>query len=388
MLGAGIFAAIGPAAAAAGSGMLVGLGLAGVVALANGMSSARLAAIHPMSGGAYVYGRRQLGRMWGLVAGWAFTVGKVASCAAIALTFGEYAWPRFARPLAVLAVIAFTVANVRGVHKTVMLTRILVTGVLIVLAVVVAGAVFGGGLDTGNLLPLWPAAGARGILRAGALLFFAFAGYARIATLGEEVIDPARTIPRAIPVALGIVLFVYTSVALAAILAAGPGALASAEAPLAVAVGAGNLAALAPVVRVGAALATLGVLLSLLAGVARTVFAMAADGELPRWFERVHPRFRVPHRAELAVGIVVAALAASGALERSIALSAFSVLLYYAITNAAALTVPGGRFLPVVGLAGCLVLAFSLPLASVVLGASLLLPALVLSALRSPATGR
>lgn len=367
--------------------MLVGLGLAGVVALANGMSSARLAAIHPMSGGTYVYGRRQLGRMWGLAAGWAFTVGKVASCAAVALTFGEYAWPRFGRPLAVLAIIAFTVANVRGVHKTVMLTRILVTGVLIVLAVVVAGAVFGGGLDTGNLLPLWPAAGARGILRAGALLFFAFAGYARIATLGEEVIDPARTIPRAIPVALGIVLFVYTSVALAAILAAGPGALASAEAPLAVAVGAGNLAALAPVVRVGAALATLGVLLSLLAGVARTVFAMAADGELPRWFDRVHPRFRVPHRAELAVGIVVAALAATGALERSIALSAFSVLLYYAITNAAALTVPGGRFLPVVGLAGCLVLAFSLPLATVVLSASLLLPALSLSALRSPATG-
>ena len=105
MIGAGVFAAIGPAAEAAGSGLLIGLAVAAVVAYCNATSSAQLAAIYPASGGTYVYGRERLGPLWGFLAGWGFVVGKTASCAAMALTFGAYAGPDARRaPLAVGAV--------------------------------------------------------------------------------------------------------------------------------------------------------------------------------------------------------------------------------------------------------------------------------------------
>ena len=125
MIGAGVFAALGPAARAAGGGLLVGLALAAVVAYCNAMSSARLAAVYPQSGGTYVYGRERLGPFWGYLAGWGFVVGKTASCAAMALTFGDYAAPDWRRPLAAAAVVALTAVNLRGVQKTAWLTRAL-----------------------------------------------------------------------------------------------------------------------------------------------------------------------------------------------------------------------------------------------------------------------
>ncbi|HEX6944907.1 MAG TPA: APC family permease, partial [Casimicrobiaceae bacterium] len=217
MLGAGIFAALGPAAEAAGSGLLVGLAIAAVVAYCNAMSSARLAVVYPESGGAYLYGRERLGRAWGWLAGWCFVVGKTASCAAMALTFGVYAAPGAARWLAVGAVLALTAVNLRGIHRTAALTRVLVALVLAALAAVVVGCLAGGQADSSRLGPL-DAGGPGGILEAAGLLFFAFSGYARIAVLAEEVREPERTIPRAIPLALGIALAVYAAVALSALL--------------------------------------------------------------------------------------------------------------------------------------------------------------------------
>src|SRR5216117_3018698 len=208
MIGAGVFAAIGPAAAAAGAGLLLGLAIAAFVAYCNATSSAELAALYPESGGTYVYGRKRLGPFWGFLAGWGFVIGKLASCAAMALTFAFYAAPSYSRPLAVGAVIVLTAVNYFGVTKTALLTRVIVTIVLASLATAVAAVVFGGETDIDRLQPLMTG-GLHGILQAAGLLFFAFAGYARIATLGEEVADPARTIPRAIPLALGVVLAVY-----------------------------------------------------------------------------------------------------------------------------------------------------------------------------------
>ncbi len=195
-------------------------------------------------------------------------------------------------------------------------------------------------------------------------MFFAFAGYARIATLGEEVRDPARTIPRAIPIALGLTLVVYAIVAVTVLSVLGPARLASAPAPLAEAVRAAGAGGLEPVVRIGAAVAALGSLLSLVLGVSRTTLAMARDRHLPAGLAAVHPRFGVPHRAEVAVGVVVAALAAVADVRGVIGFSSFAVLLYYAIANASAWTL-GRRLIPAAGLAGCVVLAFALPLASV-----------------------
>jgi basic amino acid/polyamine antiporter, APA family len=387
MLGAGVFAAVGPAAGAAGSWLLVGLGLAGVVAYANATSSAALAAVYPESGGAYVYGRRRLGPFWGFLAGWAFLAGKLASCAAMALTLGGYVAPGLARPVALGGLGVVTVANYLGVARTAAATRVLVAVVLAALAAAVAGMLLGGQADVGNLSTPGAGPGWYGVLQAGGLLFFAFAGYARVATLGEEVADPAHTIPRAVRLALGIVLAVYAVVCAAALLAVGPAALAASAAPLADAVAAGRLAGLEPLVRVGAAVASLGVLLSLQAGLSRTGFAMAANHDLPAVLAAVHPRYRVPHRAELAVAGLVAVAVLAVDLRGAIGFSSTLVLVYYAVANGAAWTLgPAGRRWPRwragAGLAGCLLLAASLPVTSVLAGVAVLGVGAVLWAVR------
>ncbi|HEU5361904.1 MAG TPA: APC family permease [Gaiellaceae bacterium] len=374
MVGAGVFSAFAPAAAAAGSGLLIGLALAAGVAYCNAVASAQLAVQYPTSGGTYVYGRERLGDWWGFLAGFGFVVGKTASCAAMALTFGAYVapgseWGRRGAALAAVAVL--TTANLRGISRTARLTRVLVALSLTALAVVLAAIATSGHVELANLAGRH--GGAYGILQSAGLLFFAFAGYARIATLGEEVRDPARTIPRAIPLALGLAVGVYLLVALAALSAAGPSALAASPAPVAAAVDAAAVTWSLPVVRAGAAVASLGALLALIAGIGRTALAMARNGDLPRPLASVDERRSVPARAELTVGAVVAILVATTDLRGAIGFSSFGVLVYYAIANASAYTQrPEHRRWPralnVAGVAGCVTLAATLPAASVVAG--------------------
>ncbi len=378
MIGAGVFAAFGPAARAAGTGLLIGLVIAALVAYCNAVASAQLAAVYPTSGGTYIYGRERLGHWWGFLAGWGFMVGKTASCAAMALTFAAYAVPGpwwAQRAVAVLAVVALAALNYRGVTRTAGLTRILVAGSLGALAVVVLAILLGGHASPRNLGG-WHAVGAGGgygILQAGGLLFFAFAGYARIATMGEEVRDPKRTIPRAIPLALFITVAVYLVVGVAALLAAGPHRLAAAAAPLSTAVHAAGAPAVAPVVRIGGAVAALGALLALIAGIGRTALAMARHRDLPAWLAAVHPRYRVPHHAEVALAVAVSVLVAGVDLRGVIGFSSFGVLVYYALANAAAFTQPERdrrwpRWLNLLGVAGCLALLATLPWQSAVAG--------------------
>jgi APA family basic amino acid/polyamine antiporter len=376
MIGAGVFVALAPAAAAAGSGLLLGLALAAVVAYCNATSSARLAARYPQSGGTYVYGRERLGEFWGYLAGWAFVVGKTASCAAMALTVGFYVWPGQAHAVAVATVVALTAVNYAGIQKSAWLTRGLVAVVLAVLAAVVTTCLTSASADAAHLR-ITADDGFGGVLRAAGLLFFAFAGYARIATLGEEVRDPRRTIPRAVTLALAVTLVVYAAVAVAVLGVLGPDRLGQSAAPLADAVRAAGVPGLAPVVRAGAAIAALGSLLALILGVSRTTLAMARDRHLPHRLAAVHPRFQVPHRAEIAVGAVVAVLAATVDVRGAIGFSSFGVLVYYAIANASALTLAPAegrpaRIVPVAGAAGCLALAFALPPSSVLWGAVVL----------------
>lgn len=378
MIGAGVFVVFAPAAAAAGSGLLAGLAIAAVVAYCNATSSARLAARYPQSGGTYVYGRERLGPFWGYLAGWSFVVGKTASCAAMALTVGLYLLPGHAHAVAVTAVVALTALNYRGIHKSTALTRVIVIVICVVLAAVVAVAALSGAAQPDQLGTGWGEAGwggAAGVLQAAGLLFFAFAGYARIATLGEEVRDPARTITRAIPLALGITLAVYAAIAVSLLAVLGPERLATSSAPLADAVKACGASALVPVVTTAAAVAALGSLLSLILGVSRTTLAMARDRHFPEQLAAVHPRFAVPHRAELAVGAVVAAIAAVADVRAAIGFSSFAVLLYYSVTNASAWTLeesPVRRAVPAVGFAGCLLLAVFLPVSSVLAGVAVI----------------
>ncbi|MFB9308984.1 APA family basic amino acid/polyamine antiporter [Agromyces hippuratus] len=382
MIGAGVFSVFAPAAQAAGAGLMIGLAIAAFVALANAGSTAQLAARYPESGGAYRYGRERLGEWPGFLAGWGFVVGKTASCAAMAMTFAAYlAPPDWQRPLAVAAVVAIAAVDLRGISRTARVATVIVIGVLGVLALVVAAgatATFDGasGAVSSGSSPFGSTTidqGWLGILQSAGLLFFAFAGYARIATLGEEVREPARTIPRAIGIAFAVAVLVYAGVGAAALGALGPTGLAASVAPLVDVVEAAGWQWAAPVVRVGAAVAALGALLALLAGIGRTALAMARDEELPPPLARVHPRFRVPHVAEIAVALVVIALVATVDLRGAIGFSSFGVLVYYLVANLAAITQPRSerRFpqaLSAAGAVGCLVLVATLPPVSIVAG--------------------
>ena len=363
MLGAGVFVVWGPAAAVAGRWLLAAIALAAVVAVINAASTAQLAAIHPVAGGAYAYGGRELGPAWGFVAGFAFVMGKIASVAAMSLAIGSYVWPAHAPVVAVAVVGLVWGLNARGVSRTAWATTVIAVTVLAGLAAVIVAS-----LSTHSE----PARGVQttpitlmGVASAAALIFFAFAGYARLATLGEEVRDPARTIPRAVAIAVAIVVVVY--LVLGAVLLRRPGVavLVGADSPLTLAVPdtalwRSGLAALA-------ALAAGGALVALMAGIGRTAMAMARGGDFPRILGRTSPATGVPQFAEAVAGVAAIALAWWADLGFALAMSSVSVLTYYAIANAAAFAARGRatgfaipRAVSAVGLVLCLALALSL----------------------------
>jgi APA family basic amino acid/polyamine antiporter len=270
--------------------------------------------------------------------------------------------------------VALTAVNYRGITRTAGLTRIIVAVVLVAMGL---GAVasLAGDPDPSRLTVGTSGTSVYGVLQSAGLLFFAFAGYARIATLGEEVRDPERTIPRAIPLALGLAVGVYAVVAVTLLLTLGADGVAGTATPLTAAVESGTWDALTPVVRIGAAAASLGALLALIAGIARTSLAMAREGDLPRWLAAVHPRYRVPHHAELLLAGVICLLVLTVDLRGAIGFSSFGVLLYYVVANVAAFTQPlerrrWPRALQVAGTAGCLLLVATLPWTAVATGAA------------------
>ena len=375
MIGAGVFAVFAPAAGAAGGGLLVGLAVAALVAYCNATSSAQLAAAYPTSGGSYIYGRERLGHWWGFLAGWGFVVGKTASCAAMALTFAAYAAPPgWQRPAAVAAVLGLAAVNCRGVTRTARLAVVIVVVVLLALALVVVASVAGGQADVARLRIVDDAgAGWYGLLQSAGLLFFAFAGYARVATMSEEVRDPQRTVPRAIVLALGITVAVYAGVGVAVLLALGADGVAASSAPLVAAVEAGSWTWATPAVRAAGAAASLGALLALIAGVGRTVLAMARHGDLPAWLAAVSPRHQVPQHAEMALAGAVILLVLTVDLRGAIGFSSFGVLLYYLVANLSALTQPAvqrrfPKVLQIVGALSCVVLVVTLPVPAIAVG--------------------
>jgi len=376
MIGAGVFVVFAPAAQSAGSWLLIGLGIAAVIALCNALSSAQLAAAYPVSGGAYTYGRERLGVWPGFLAGWSFVVGKIASCAAMSLAFASYAAPDgWEKPIAIGAVVGLVGLSSFGISRTAALARVLVVVVLGALALVLAsGFASPHASDPQIVVPF----DAYGILQSAGLLFFAFAGFARLATLGEEVKSPAQTIPRAILTALAIVLALYLLIAIALLTALGPGPLAVSSAPLVDLVDVSGWDWAIPIVIAGAAAGSLGALLALIAGVGRTMLAMARNDDLPRGLAAITPRFGSPARAELLIAIVVTILIVTVDLREVIGFSSFGVLLYYFVANSAAFTQTASdrrypRALNVLGAVGCVTLVATLPWQSIIAGILLLL---------------
>lgn len=367
MLGTGVFAAWTPALALAGSALLASLAVAAVVAALNAWSTATLARVHPEAGGAYAYGRARLGRAAGSVAGWAFVIGKIASAGAAALTVGAYLLPGQPR-LAALAAIAIVLAlDLRGVTRTAAASAIASAIVLAVLTTIVVSALADAARPPNAPTP--PPDGALGVIAAAGLLFVAFAGYARIATLGEEVREPRTTLPRAMAVSFAVVAVAYTAVAVVVLAVLGglaPDARSAAPIEQIATIVQGP--ALAVVVRVAATLAAGSALLSLLAGIGRTLFAMGRGGDAPSALAAVSSH-GVPHRAQIVAGLGAAIVVALGGIGAALALSAVSILAYYGVAHLAALRLEPGegrppRVVPVLGLVGCVVVAAALVLAA------------------------
>lgn len=366
IVGAGIFVVTGVAAGVAGPAFLVSLGIAAVAATCNALSSAQLAAEYPRSGGTYEYGYRVLTPWAGFIAGWMFLVSKIAAAGTVAIGLGGYLGALLPgvppRAIAVAAIVVFTALNYFGIRRSSRVNLAIVAvslGALLVFTLVGVGS-----FRLDNLCPFAPA-GWRGIFEAAALLFFAYTGYARIATLAEEVRKPRRTIPRATLITIGGAVLLYLGVATVAVGAVGSQALAATAAPLQVAAASFPTRGISTVVSAGGVTAMLGVILSQLLGLSRMGFAMARRGDLPGIFAHVHPRHGVPGRAVLAIGAAAVVVAATGTLAGVASAAAFAILIYYGLANLAALRMPRpaklySNAVPIVGVIACAVLALSL----------------------------
>jgi APA family basic amino acid/polyamine antiporter len=376
IVGTGAFVSIGIAAGVAGPSVVVAIALAACLATCNGLSSAQLAADHPVSGGTYEYGYRYLTPTLGFMAGWTFLCAKSASAATAALGLAGYALDSFGVTastarigLAVLAVGCITALVIGGMTRSNRVNGAIVTFTLLALAVfVVLGAPTAVERSESTLSGLFSgSADIRSLLEASALMFVAYTGYGRIATLGEEVREPRRTIPRAIIVTLVVSALLYISVSLVAVGAVGADVLAdftaATAAPLEEAARTFSGPALPHLLAVAAITAMLGVLLNLVLGLSRVLLAMARRADAPAALARIEERSRSPRSAVLAVGTGIALIALVGDVGLTWSFSAFTVLVYYAITNLAALRLPAEarlypRWIPAAGLAGCLGLAF------------------------------
>ena len=378
IIGAGIFVVTGVAAGIAGASFLIGLLIAGVVATFNALSSAQLAATYPQSGGTYEYGHQVLKPAFGFAAGWMFLASKLAAGGTVALGFAHYLSALIPglpeRPVAIAAVLLLTLVNYFGIQKTGLLnTAIVSVSVLSLLTFVIAGIP---SINLRNLQPFAPA-GWAGILRAAALLFFAYTGYARLATLGEEVREPRKTIPRAIILALVIAAALYAAVAFVAVANLGATGMAASPSPIEASAKAFNWPQVSKVVAIGATTAMLGVLLSQILGISRMIFAMARRGDLPGALAHVHPVHAVPDRGIFLTAAAMLLVILFGTLELIVATAAFTILLYYSIANLAAFRMRPEdrlypRWIPVLGFISCLVLAATLELNVILSGLGLL----------------
>jgi basic amino acid/polyamine antiporter, APA family len=365
MLGAGVFVVFGPAAKLAGSYLLLSIAIAGVIASLNARSMRQLSKALPKAGGAYAFGREYLSNGWGFLAGLAFIIGKIGSVAAIALAAASYLYPTAKVEVAFAALAIMTLVNLLGINRTALGSILLSLPTVVLLLLVGLTGLQAVAIDQ------QPPSILAGVLPAAALIFFAFAGYARVATLGPEVKDPSTNIPRAISIALVFVIGLYFLVGFALQSQLGL-SLQDSVTPVQ------DFAARAlpwlpsEVVVLVAASACLGSLLSLLAGISRTSEAMAQDGELPKMVSIRSNRFNSPWVADLFIFALASLLLISGDLTWTIGISSFCVLVYYAIANFAAFRqVPASQLPPkVLALLGgvfCLILALSVPIEALVL---------------------
>ena len=372
IIGTGVFISLGIGASIAGTMILPAIGLAGLVALCNGLSSAQIAANHPVSGGTYEYGHRWLNPSLGFVAGWMFLCAKSASAATAALGFALYLNPENSLPIALAIVWVITAITLLGIQRTNTINTLIVGAVLLSL---IAFVVFGAPAISANPQN-WQSAldgeNLKNLLPATALMFVAFTGYGRIATLGEEVTEPRRTIPRAIIATLVTTTVIYIVVTWVALANAG-----NQFSSLAIIAQTFSGPSLVKVLTAGAIIAMASVLLNLVLGLSRVVLAMGRRCDLPKTTARITDSTKVPAVATIVVGCLITGLVYVGDMKLTWSFSAFTVLVYYALTNLCAIRLKiEERLYPswvsYIGLFACLCLAVFVEWRIILAGLSLI----------------
>ncbi|PKL79432.1 MAG: amino acid permease [Candidatus Melainabacteria bacterium HGW-Melainabacteria-1] len=394
IVGTGVFVSIGIAAGIAGPSVVLAVLIAALVAICNGLSSAQLAACHPVSGGTYEYGYRYLNSWLGFLAGWLFLIAKSASAATAALGFAGYCLlvsggsQGLRVPLALAAVVVLTGVVLSGIQRSNLANIVIVSITMFSLAFFVLAGL--PQVSTAHFSPFFANAAGEpialgAVLHASALMFVAYTGYGRIATLGEEVHEPRRTIPRAIIVTMLVTMVLYLAVASVGIGVVGAGTLSGAAqasagmqpAPLAVAAKVFAIPFAAQILSIGAITAMLGVVLNLILGVSRVLLAMGRRQDMPSALARLNQAQSTPTLAVMMVGLIIAGLVLLGHVKTTWSFSAFTVLIYYALTNLAALRIPAAerlypRWVALVGLLACTGLAFWVETMIWMIGLSLL----------------
>ncbi len=389
IIGTGVFVSIGIAAGVAGSAVILSVAIAAIVAACNGLNSAQLAANHAVSGGTYEYGYRYLNPTLGFTAGWMFLLAKTASAGTAALGFAGYLLNAINLsdrglliPVAIALVVILTLIVLSGIRRSNLVNMAIVSVALLSLGFFIAVSL--PEVATENLTPFFPESIA-GVLHGSALMFVAYTGYGRIATMGEEARSPRTTIPQAMIITIALTMLLYMLVAIAAVGAVGAEALSTAAkgqaAPLEVVVSKLGVWGGSQILAIGAIFAMIGVLLNLILGLSRVFLAMARRQDMPGILAQLNSQ-ATPHLAVIVTGCAIALIVLLGNnVKTTWSFSAFNVLIYYAITNLAALQIPTEerlypKWLAWIGLLACGFLAFWVEWQIWLLGLALILAGL------------
>ncbi len=363
MIGAGLFYNLAPTSKISSYSSILGLLLASTLAFANASSSAQLASLYPQTGGTYLYANKVLGKLPGNIAGIVFILGKTVSCIAIALTLGNYISPIYGKELGVgLSVIVFLIGY-QGITKTAALARWFVLIVISILTFFCIAILMTP--STNIAIPLLEGFSTSNLFLSAAIWFFAFTGYSRLATYGEEVKNPEKIIPSSILTGLGITVTVYLLVNWLALAIIGPKVVANSNTPLLVAMDVSVMSDFSFLIVFASTIATASVFLALLPAISRIYVAMSRDGILPNMFSKIHNKNNSAYVSELFVLLTVVVGIYTINITNAIKLSAFFILIYYSLTNLSVINLEKNhRLYPVsiayYGLLMCITLGLSI----------------------------
>ena len=331
MIGAGLFNNIAPTAKISSYSSVLGLLLASTLAIANASSSAQLSSLFPKTGGTYLYANEVLGKPYAIIAGSVFIIGKTISCVAIALTVGNYLSPVYGKEIGVVLCLLVFLLSFSGIHKTAEIAKWfvwIIFGLLLFYAVSILSTP-----GVGLRIPIFDGVSIDSILLSASIWFFAFTGYSRLATFGEEIKNPKEIIPTAIFTGLGLTILLYFGITWLTLSIIRPELIMNSNTPLLVAMDVSRFSEFSFLIVFASSIAMVSVFLALMPGISRIYVALSRDSVLPKAFSKIHKKFNSAYFSEGFVLISVVVGIYSFDVVGSIKVSSFFILIYYTITN-------------------------------------------------------